>query len=47
MTKFEFDRDLVARIMDDLSRYGSDGGTGISRTVYPPAWVGATDAHAR
>ncbi|MBB5224212.1 allantoate deiminase [Amaricoccus macauensis] len=47
MTKFEIDRSLVVRIMDDLSRYGSDGGTGITRTVYSPAWVEATDAYAR
>lgn len=47
MRKVEIHADYVQRIMDDLSIYGSDGGTGITRTVYSPAWVEATEAYAR
>lgn len=47
MSKVEIDVDYVQRVLDDLSLYGSDGGTGITRTVYSPAWVEATDAYAR
>lgn len=47
MTRINIDAAYVQSIIDDLSTYGSDGGTGITRTVYSPAWVEATDAYAR
>lgn len=41
----EIDRDMVERYIMDLAEFGSDGGTGVSRTVYSPEWVNATAAY--
>ena len=37
----EIDPADIARLLDEMSRHGSDGGTGVSRVAYSPEWVDA------
>jgi len=45
--KIHIDPALVERMLLDMAAHGSDGGTGVSRTVYSPEWVGATGLYAK
>jgi allantoate deiminase len=45
--KIEIDSALVERLLLDMAQHGSNGGTGVSRTVYSPEWVAAADLFAR
>ncbi len=38
---------FVEKLILDMAQHGSDGGTGVSRTVYSPEWVDATKLYAR
>jgi allantoate deiminase len=44
--RIEIDRQLVERFILELASFGAVGETGVSRPVYSPAWVGATDRYA-
>lgn len=41
------DAAFVERLILEMAENGSDGGTGVSRTVYSPEWVAAADLYAR
>lgn len=41
------DAALIDRWLQELARFGRSGATGVSRVVYSPAWVAATDQYAR
>lgn len=43
---FAIDPAYVEKLILEMASYGSDGGTGVSRTVYSPEWVGATRQYA-
>jgi len=43
MSRHHIDRALVASRIEDLSRIGRVGETGVTRTVYSPEWVTAND----
>ncbi|MDF2797630.1 MAG: allantoate amidohydrolase [Devosia sp.] len=43
----EVDPELVEHYVVELASYGATEGTGVSRTVYSPEWVGATQQYAR
>ncbi|RTM08877.1 MAG: Zn-dependent hydrolase [Hyphomicrobiales bacterium] len=43
----EIDPAFVEKTILELASYGAVGETGVSRTVYSPEWVGATDYYAR
>ncbi len=45
--RIEIDPDLVERYVMELATFGACGETGVSRTVYSPAWVGATGQYAQ
>ncbi|UYQ70901.1 Zn-dependent hydrolase [Pelagibacterium flavum] len=47
MGSFAIDPDYVEKLILEMAQYGSDGGTGVSRTVYSPEWVGATRQYAK
>jgi allantoate deiminase len=42
----EIDPELVEHYVMELASFGAVGETGVSRAVYSPAWVGATDRYA-
>jgi allantoate deiminase len=44
--RIEIDPGLVERHILELASYGACGETGVSRTVYSAAWVGATERYA-
>lgn len=44
--RIEIDPRLVERYILELASFGAVGETGVSRTVYSPAWVGATERYA-
>lgn len=44
--KIQIDPAFVERLILEMAEFGSDGGTGVSRTVYSPEWVGATRTYA-
>ena len=44
--RIEIDPELVERYILELGSFGVIGETGVSRTVYSPEWVGATDQYA-
>ncbi|MER9565441.1 MULTISPECIES: hydantoinase/carbamoylase family amidase [unclassified Mesorhizobium] len=46
-TVIEIDPSFVEKIIFELASYGAVGESGVSRTVYSPEWVGATDYYAR
>ena len=45
--RIHIDPALVERMILDMAEHGSDGGTGVSRTVYSTEWIAATDLYAR
>ncbi|MDH2091621.1 Zn-dependent hydrolase [Rhizobium pusense] len=45
--KIFIDPAFVERLILDMAEHGSDGGTGVSRTVYSPEWVEATKLYTR
>jgi allantoate deiminase len=45
--RIEIDPDLVEHYVMQLAAHGAHGETGVSRPVYSPAWIGATDQYAR
>jgi allantoate deiminase len=45
--RISIDPDLVERYILELATFGAHGKTGVSRTVYSPAWVGATAQYAQ
>src|SRR5262245_50041524 len=45
-SRIEIDRQLVERFILELASFGAVGDTGVSRPVYSPAWVAATDRYA-
>jgi allantoate deiminase len=45
--RIDIDPSLVERMILDMAEHGADGGTGVSRTVYSPEWMAATDLYAR
>src|SRR5262249_36015555 len=44
--RIDIDPQLVDRYVMELSAFGGVGTSGVSRTVYSPAWVAATDQYA-
>ena len=46
MPRIEIDPRLVERYVLELAAFGEVGATGVSRTVYSPAWVAAADCYA-
>jgi len=46
MSAFKIDPAYVEHLIMRMAEHGSDGGTGVSRTVYSPEWVGATKQYA-
>jgi allantoate deiminase len=42
MPEIRIDPDFVERCVMDLAAFGAVGETGVSRTVYSPEWIGAT-----
>ena len=46
MSNFTIDSGFVEKLILEMAQFGSDGGTGVSRTVYSPEWVGATGQYA-
>ncbi|RUT34572.1 Zn-dependent hydrolase [Arsenicitalea aurantiaca] len=47
MGSFTIDPAYVEKLIIEMAEHGSDGGTGVSRTVYSPEWVGATRQYAQ
>lgn len=47
MADFVIDPAFVEKLILGMAEHGSDGGTGVSRTVYSPEWVGATRLYAQ
>lgn len=45
--KVLIDPAFVERLILEMAEHGSDGGTGVSRTVYSPEWVAATGLYSR
>ena len=45
--RIKIDPAVVEGMILDMARHGSDGGTGVSRTVYSLEWVKATQLYAR
>lgn len=45
-TRVTIDPAFVEKLILDMAQYGSDAGTGVSRTVYSPEWVAATKTYA-
>lgn len=44
--RIDIDPKLVERFIVDMARHGAVGETGVSRTVYSPEWVSATQQYA-
>jgi allantoate deiminase len=42
VSRFTIDGAFVEKLVLNMAVHGSDGGTGVSRTVYSPEWVAAT-----
>lgn len=42
MAEIRIDPDFIERCVVDLAAFGATGETGVSRTVYSPEWIGAT-----
>lgn len=45
--KISIDPTVVEDMILEMAQLGSDGGTGVSRTVYSPEWIEATQLYAR
>ncbi|MEB4613362.1 Zn-dependent hydrolase, partial [Leucobacter sp. M11] len=43
--RVRIDGALIERLLVEMSEHGTDGGTGVARTVYSPEWVGALDTY--
>lgn len=41
----EIDAGLIARLLEEMSQHGSDGGTGVSRVAYSPEWSDAISTY--
>lgn len=46
-SRISIDTDVVERYIMELATFGAHGETGVSRTVYSDAWVGATAQYAQ
>lgn len=44
-SRVAIDGALIERLLVEMSEHGTDGGTGVARTVYSPEWVSALDTY--
>jgi len=45
--RIKIDPAFVEKLILDMAQHGSNGGTGVSRTVYSPEWIAATATYAQ